>query len=283
MPNLLSSNLLLCLCLLLLLGCGLEKSQGYCLQQLSDYDRFFIDRPVLFMDTTLQMPTIGSYDTVYWYRALGGWGEFDHLCAIYNEGGVWKSDLAYREEGNRRLPYTKVGKTFSSADLAALRNCLDSLHVRCLPPIIDTIGGYNSASTDPSKYDFVIKEGTNAWHYRWGSVCDPCERSDRKPVQEMFYIAHQMMLKPSGFPLPKVYFVVEPERDSLLFEYFHLPQDYAQIKQSQVLLDSVEIPQKQDIASLKLPKNRASEAERVRARVELKDGTVLWLVPIKRK
>ncbi len=283
MPNLLSSNLLLCLCLLMLLGCGSEKSQEYCLQQISDYDRFFIDRPVLFMDTTLQMPTIGSYDTVYWYRALGGWGEFDHLCAFYNEGGVWKSDLAYREEGNRRLPYTKVGKTFSSADLAALRHCLDSLHVRCLPPIIDTIGGVLFYSTDSPTYNFVIKEGEHLWRYRWGRVCDPCEQSDRKTVREMFYIAHEMMLKPSGFPLPKVYFVVETERDSIQFEYFHLPQDYAQIKQSEILLDSVQIPQRQGVASLKLPKNRANDAERVRARVELMDGTVLLLTPVRRK
>lgn len=282
------SNLLPCLCLLLLLGCDSEKPQAYCLQQLSHGDSLYlkrdilIDHSVMFRDSTFQMPPISSYDTVYWYRA-SAWGGFDHLCAIYNDGGVWKSDLAYQEEDNDRLPYTKVSKTISPADLSGLWHCLDSLHVKCLPPIIDTIGGYNSSSTDAPTYDFVIKEGATAWHYRWGSVCYPCEQSDRKPVREMFHIAHQMMLKPSGFPLPKVYFVAEPERDSILFEYFHLLQDYAQIKQSQILLDSVEIPQVQSIASLKLPKNRASEAERVRARVELKDGTVLWLAPIRRK
>ena len=155
--------------------------------------------------------------------------------------------------------------------------------VWCLPPIIDTIGGYNSSTLDAPHYDFVIKEGAHTWHYRWGIVCYPCELSDRKPVREMFYIAHQMMLRPSGFPTPKFYFVVEPERDSILFEYFHLPQDYAQIKQSVILLDSVEIPQVQEIATLKLPKNRVSEAGRVRARVELIDGTVLLLAPIRWK
>lgn len=279
-----SLNLLLGPCLLLLLGCDLEKPQAHCLQQLSDSDSLFIDRPVWFRDTALQnKPPISSYDTVYWYRA-SAWGGFDHLCAIYNEAGVWKSDLIYRDDDNaQHRPYTRVSTNIAPTTLSNLRYFLDSLNVRCLPSIIDTIGGYNSSGIDAPTYNFAIKEGEHVWRYHWGSVCDPCELSDRKLVQEMFYIAHQMMLKPSGFPLPKVYFVIETERDSILFEYFHLPQDYAQIKQSQILLDSIEIPQRQDIASLKLPKNRASETERVRARVEMKDGTFLWLIPVRWK
>ena len=127
------SNLLLCLCLLLLLGCGSEKPQAYCLQQLSDSDSLFIDRPVWFRDTTLQKkPPISSYDTVYWYRA-SAWGGFDHLCAIYNEGGVWKSDLIYRDDDDaQHRPYTKVTTAIAPTTLAGLRYCLDSLHVRCL-------------------------------------------------------------------------------------------------------------------------------------------------------
>lgn len=279
-------NLLFCLCLLILLSCGQEKPQAYCIQELSHRDSMYlkhdfgIDQPVRFRDTTLQMPPISSYDTVYWYRASGGWGEFDHLCAIYNQDGGWNSDLVYQEAPNG-YSCVKVSEVASANMLSTLRYWLDSLDVRCLPHIIDTIGvpeEKQSFSIDAPHYDFFIKEGAHTWHYRWGMVCAPCEQSESKPVQEMFYIAHQMMV-PSGFPPPKLYFAVEIERDSILFEYFHIQKDDFQIKQSVVWLDSVEIPQVDGITSLKLPKSRRSQADRVRARVELINGTVLLLPP----
>ena len=287
----LPSNLLFGVCLLVLLSCRQERTQLYCIQELSHRDSMYlkhdfgIDGPARFRDTTFQMPSISSYDTVYWYRASGGWGEFDQLCAIYNQDGGWNSDLIYQEGryGNRCI---KISKTASQNTLLSLRHLIDSLGVRCLPHRIDTIGIPEeklSYSSDAPNYDFIIKEGRNTWYHHWGNVCDPCEQSESKTVREMFYIAHQMMLMPSGYPPPKLYCAVARERDSIIFEYFHASQDYFQIRQSVVLLDSAEIPQVQGIATLKLPKNRASEAGRVRARVELINGTVLLLPPTPNK
>ena len=193
--------------LLLPLGCTpQEKPSQYCLQQRSKRDSvwlkddFVMDRPVRFRDETFTLPRIQSYDTVYWYREHGSWGEFDRLCAIYNESQTWKSHLVYQLEFNG-YKCERVSSLVAPEMLQKLRANLDSLNVRCLPVVIDTIG--NNAvwtTTDSPVYSFFIKEGVHIWCYNWGSHCLPCHESKSKPVQDLFFISRQLMLKPLGLP-----------------------------------------------------------------------------------
>ncbi len=272
------------LSLIFLSGCQPSPSKPFCRQDRAELDTSYMEsgfgifHPQHFRDSSIIMPAVTGYDTVYWYRGSGGWGEFDHLCAIYSQNGKWLTDLVLQTE-----PYSqKCEKTtipINPEKLVQFKNLLDSLNTRCLPCRIDTIGiprerlGF---STDAPHYDFAIKEGAEIWRMHWGARCYPCEESEIKEVQEMRTLA-ALMLSAAGYPRPKLLYILEKVVGGYEALYY-LPDQHLVRTVKIVLGDSI-LLQKEDLSILKISKRNDPGIERVRAHVELLDGTMLILAP----
>ena len=262
---------------LLLPGCSHEvPAPPPCRQQHSESDSLYLasdftfGQHIRFADSTISMPAVSSYDTVFWYRG-SGWRMFDHLCALYNRNDRWYSDLVYQPDMLKRV-CIKTTREIDKKRVDEFRSMLDSFNTRCKPVLIDTIG--RNYTIDAPHYNFLIKEGPDLRCFSWGSQCFPCEQSTRPPVLEMRFLMARLLMG-SGYPEPKLFCYAQTFSDSITIEYYL--NDRTQVKNARFIFNNQELIADE---SLNLPKSRAAEIKNLRAEVTLLNGDTLKLSPV---